>query len=76
MIEKNTFLCFSPIFKKNVMDTATVGQMYRKKSQAGRAYQLITLPSFVSSSATTVTESIDTIQEPTIVRIHSASWFT
>ena len=57
------------------METATVGQTYRKNNHPGRAYQLITLPSFVNTKAMIVTETIDNIQEDITIIMHNISCF-
>ena len=54
---------------------ATVGQMYRKNNHPGRAYQLITLPSFVNSKEIIVTETTDIIQEDITITTHNISCF-
>jgi len=64
------FLCLDPICKNTIIDTKVVGQMYKKNSHAGLAYQLITFPSLVRIRAINVQENMDASHETMIIPTH------
>lgn len=70
-----TFFCFDPTYKNIIIDTKTVGQIYKKSNHAGLAYQLITLPNFVKIMAISVQENVDINHEPITVPIHIINCF-
>lgn len=59
------------MYKKNIIDTKIVGHTYRKNNHAGLAYQLITFPSLVRTSAINVHENIHTNHDTIIAPVHS-----
>lgn len=68
------FLCLDPMCRNTIIDTKVVGQMYKKNSHAGLAYQLITFPSLVKIRAINVQENMDANHEMMTIPTHIVTY--